>query len=1086
MENFRSCNWYSDENIPRYNNEERCYPHNLISSRKYKEKIRMAYNDLNNCHVKHAVQSEYMIRMSPIDKLIAENKKKMSNCSLVVCNANFLKEKANRSARNKEVNQAEQRLNNLSDTPEIDKSLRNLISNEPSRLTRSTSKRTPDKVSKEECKNKKKLSIQSSDFEIDFSNDGVDKTYCDISLNMLSKDFEANDFHKNDSNHVDFDSTKQDSSSETLNNSTDSSEVHNRLNNTQTSNENLLSKIDNDFCERPSPVKSPDKTLPVLRLVTPKLLVKSSAYLTLSENKLSKLETPCDVKYLNDSETLIDSVPKKYIDETYLNRKLKNESTASRQEEQLNFDVKSLIDSESNIKHNKTNVSQILQNESSITTEAEKLNETKVPINLASNNNINEINLGQILKKHSSISKQSTTTPELDRNAIRRKATYLSALDLVPADKIQNINNSNENRLSPNKCSIQTKAPIATVDDKFEEDSSRSSSDNLRRSFLLEYSSDKNDNPKHTAVPILIPERTSGSSFHPGRTCMHKCSYCHGKFGLLDTPCHIAQIKSSEKQIACLENVTHLIGPDSCLCDTCFRTIEKRSGKKSIQQSGCIVVGCVRQASNNFKSQWIEKVKKLLGRIGIVFQDWQQKTELPICSVHHDDVMNVSQCQLCGNRALLKFELIRDERQRFQQILDEDQIAFKLHQDLFICKPCRVYLIWRTTKNIDTDDRPDFIVLRDTVIKRICMRNGYKFPSYVKDDKPLPSKRIRARKIAMNRAAESVSKQPPIENKNDVNNCKEIPAVPLISSKSKSINDNQNPKKPIATHVAYIDEDTYELFNELQKPYGNSIDLVNHLIAVEKAKIDGHLVLADNNEKEMQTDGLKKQEENDNESIVTVYPTNKEQSKVNYGKRKNDNSDTNTHYCSLNDVKMVSNPKVSKLIAVDGINAKELEICDQDEQEISRTLHFSKYVELPKNDDENPLNVSGGSKDLVTEEVLANKINHLAKTNNDIGKTNNFKPMIINHLKSTGASSNIVKRLPDSNHSLVVSDKIPLTKTIPVNSNVKLSIMKPNNDQVSGTQKMFRIINKSLTSDEIRTTITSSTPSMKMEQNKKS
>ena len=35
---------------------------------------------------------------------------------------------------------------------------------------------------------------------------------------------------------------------------------------------------------------------------------------------------------------------------------------------------------------------------------------------------------------------------------------------------------------------------------------------------------------------------------HPDRLCQDQCFYCGGKFGLYDTPCHIAQIKSVERQ----------------------------------------------------------------------------------------------------------------------------------------------------------------------------------------------------------------------------------------------------------------------------------------------------------------------------------------------------------------------------------------------------------------------------------------------------------------------------------------------------------------------------------------------------------
>lgn len=47
---------------------------------------------------------------------------------------------------------------------------------------------------------------------------------------------------------------------------------------------------------------------------------------------------------------------------------------------------------------------------------------------------------------------------------------------------------------------------------------------------------------------LVIPEKASSFSIHPERMCSDVCTYCFGKFGLLDTPCHIAQLKDSEKR----------------------------------------------------------------------------------------------------------------------------------------------------------------------------------------------------------------------------------------------------------------------------------------------------------------------------------------------------------------------------------------------------------------------------------------------------------------------------------------------------------------------------------------------------------
>lgn len=53
---------------------------------------------------------------------------------------------------------------------------------------------------------------------------------------------------------------------------------------------------------------------------------------------------------------------------------------------------------------------------------------------------------------------------------------------------------------------------------------------------------------KEEKEEILIPEKASSFKFHPGRLCEDQCFYCSGKFGLYDTPCHVGQIKSMERQ----------------------------------------------------------------------------------------------------------------------------------------------------------------------------------------------------------------------------------------------------------------------------------------------------------------------------------------------------------------------------------------------------------------------------------------------------------------------------------------------------------------------------------------------------------
>lgn len=56
------------------------------------------------------------------------------------------------------------------------------------------------------------------------------------------------------------------------------------------------------------------------------------------------------------------------------------------------------------------------------------------------------------------------------------------------------------------------------------------------------------------AKALVIPEKASSFSIHPDRLCSDECAYCFGKFGLFDTPLHIAQIKSVERQNKILDS----------------------------------------------------------------------------------------------------------------------------------------------------------------------------------------------------------------------------------------------------------------------------------------------------------------------------------------------------------------------------------------------------------------------------------------------------------------------------------------------------------------------------------------------------
>ena len=73
----------------------------------------------------------------------------------------------------------------------------------------------------------------------------------------------------------------------------------------------------------------------------------------------------------------------------------------------------------------------------------------------------------------------------------------------------------------------------------------------------------------------MVPEKASSFNIHPERTCSDCCFYCRQKFGLFDTPLHISQMKSLDIQKFAVEYSN--CSKDACLCDKCYRLVERNA-----------------------------------------------------------------------------------------------------------------------------------------------------------------------------------------------------------------------------------------------------------------------------------------------------------------------------------------------------------------------------------------------------------------------------------------------------------------------------------------------------------------------------
>ncbi|XP_039233514.1 LOW QUALITY PROTEIN: uncharacterized protein LOC6524471 [Drosophila yakuba] len=234
---------------------------------------------------------------------------------------------------------------------------------------------------------------------------------------------------------------------------------------------------------------------------------------------------------------------------------------------------------------------------------------------------------------------------------------------------------------------------------------------------------------------ILIPEKASSFKFHPGRLCEDQCYYCSGKFGLYDTPCHVGQIKSVERQQKILANEEKLT-VDNCLCDACFRHVDRRANAPSykkrlsapghlemgaaaasalekhfagdggvipegggeagstaavaVQQRSCAVKDCVEAAGHSLRRKCIRKsVKK-----------FQLSLEIPagssivwLCEAHYNTVIQFSGCVLCKRRLGKNhmYNITTQDTDRLEKALSEMGIPVQLGMGTAVCKLCRYF-----------------------------------------------------------------------------------------------------------------------------------------------------------------------------------------------------------------------------------------------------------------------------------------------------------------------------------------------------------------------------------------------------------
>ncbi|XP_018402851.1 PREDICTED: extracellular matrix-binding protein ebh-like [Cyphomyrmex costatus] len=247
---------------------------------------------------------------------------------------------------------------------------------------------------------------------------------------------------------------------------------------------------------------------------------------------------------------------------------------------------------------------------------------------------------------------------------------------------------------------------------------------------------------------LVIPEKSSSFSIHPGRVCADVCCYCFGKFGSLDTPMHLAQIKSDERRKKILNIERHLT-KDSCLCDACYRHVDRKANTspanmqqkpqkqhRQLMMSKCSARECRDPARHHVKRRWLLKIRTGLQNQVDIDWDSNQITTMSFCVNHYEKIGRFLTCALCKRRLARQHthQLSIAEIDELNHKLSQQGIPILLAAGTFVCKLCRYFaqlqLKYREIENMNTNHR----VFCKSYRKRILHNLGIDVEDEVDDD----------------------------------------------------------------------------------------------------------------------------------------------------------------------------------------------------------------------------------------------------------------------------------------------------------------------------------------------------------------
>ncbi|XP_034175356.2 enhanced adult sensory threshold isoform X1 [Osmia lignaria lignaria] len=245
---------------------------------------------------------------------------------------------------------------------------------------------------------------------------------------------------------------------------------------------------------------------------------------------------------------------------------------------------------------------------------------------------------------------------------------------------------------------------------------------------------DNEDTAPKDRQSLVIPEKSSSFSIHPGRLCADVCCYCFGKFGSLDTPMHLAQMKSDERRKKILNIERHLT-KDSCLCDACYRHVDRKANTsptnmqtksqkhhRQLMVSKCSARECRDAARHHVKRRWLLKIKAGLHKQ--VDIDWEssQHTSMSFCVGHYSKIERFLTCALCKRRLARNHthQLANAETDELNQLLGQQNIPVVLAAGTFVCKLCRYFtqlqLKYKDVENMNTNHRSFFKSYRKRIL----------------------------------------------------------------------------------------------------------------------------------------------------------------------------------------------------------------------------------------------------------------------------------------------------------------------------------------------------------------------------------